>query len=141
QMADKVIAACGGQIRGKKIAILGLTFKPNTDDIRDAPSLDIISALQAAGARISAYDPVGMVAAKGHVADVSWGNSAYDILGGAAALVIITEWNEFRALDLARIKSLMAAPLIVDLRNIYRLAEMREEGIRYVSVGRPEIEQ
>ena len=141
QMADKVIAACGGQIRGKKIAILGLTFKPNTDDIRDAPSLDIISALQAAGARISAYDPVGMVAAKSHVADVSWGNSAYDILGGAAALVIITEWNEFRALDLARIKSLMAAPLIVDLRNIYRLAEMREEGIRYVSVGRPEIEQ
>lgn len=141
QMADKVIAACGGQIRGKKIAILGLTFKPNTDDIRDAPSLDIIPALQAAGARISAYDPVGMVAAKGHVADVSWGNSAYDILGGAAALVIITEWNEFRALDLARIKSLMAAPLIVDLRNIYRLAEMREEGIRYVSVGRPEIEQ
>ena len=141
QMADKVIEACGGTVAGDNIAILGLTFKPNTDDIRNAPSLDIILALQAAGARISVYDPVGMTAASKHLKGVVWGSSAYDILDGARALVIITEWNEFRALDLGRIRSLMATPLIVDLRNIYGLEDMREEEIRYVSVGRPEITQ
>ena len=139
QMADKVIEACGGTVADDNIAILGLTFKPNTDDIRNAPSLDIILALQAAGARISVYDPVGMTAASKHLKGVVWGSSAYDILDGARALVIITEWNEFRALDLGRIRSLMATPLIVDLRNIYGLDDMREEAIRYVSVGRPEI--
>ena len=141
EMVDKVVAACGGTVDGSKIATLGLTFKPNTDDIRDAPSLDIISALQAAGASISAYDPVGMVAAQEYLSDVTWGSSAYDIMEGAKALVIITEWNEFRALDLSRIKSLMAEPLIIDLRNIYRLEDMSNEGIRYISVGRPEIKQ
>ena len=141
QMADKVIEACGGTVADDIIAILGLTFKPNTDDIRNAPSLDIILALQAAGARISVYDPVGMTAASKHLKGVVWGSSAYDILDGARALVIITEWNEFRALDLGRIRSLMATPLIVDLRNIYGLEDMREEEIRYVSVGRPEITQ
>ncbi len=141
QMADKVIEACGGTVADDNIAILGLTFKPNTDDIRNAPSLDIILALQAAGARISVYDPVGMTAASKHLKGVVWGSSAYDILDGARALVIITEWNEFRALDLGRIRSLMATPLIVDLRNIYGLEDMREEAIRYVSVGRPEITQ
>ena len=141
QMADKVIEACGGTVADDDIAILGLTFKPNTDDIRNAPSLDIILALQAAGARISVYDPVGMTAASKHLKGVVWGSSAYDILDGARALVIITEWNEFRALDLGRIRSLMATPLIVDLRNIYGLEDMREEAIRYVSVGRPEITQ
>ena len=139
QMSEKVIAACGGNVRGKKIAVLGLTFKPNTDDIRDAPSLDIVSALQVSGALISAYDPAGMSAAKGCLNDVHWGNSAYDILDGADALVIVTEWNEFRALNVERVKTLMAVPLIVDLRNIYDLAEVREGGIRYVSVGRPEV--
>ena len=138
-MSEKVIAACGGNVKGKKIAVLGLTFKPNTDDIREAPSLDIVSALQLSGAFISAYDPAGMSAAKGCLNDVHWGNSAYDILEGAVALVIITEWNEFRALDVNRVKSLMAVPLIIDLRNIYDLSEVREEGIRYVSVGRPEV--
>ena len=141
QMADKVIEACGGTVADDNIAILGLTFKPNTDDIRNAPSLDIILALQAAGARISVYDPVGMTAASKHLKGVVWGSSAYDILDGARALVIITEWNEFRALDLGRIRSLMATPLIIDLRNIYGLEDMREEAIRYVSVGRPEITQ
>lgn len=141
QMADKVIEACGGTVADDNIAILGLTFKPNTDDIRNAPSLDIILALQAAGARISVYDPVGMTAASKHLKGVVWGSSAYDILDGARALVIITEWNEFRALDLGRIRSLMATPLIVDLRNIYGLEDMREEAIRYVSVGRPEVTQ
>ena len=141
QMADKVIEACGGTVADDNIAILGLTFKPNTDDIRNAPSLDIILALQAAGARIRVYDPVGMTAASKHLKGVVWGSSAYDILDGARALVIITEWNEFRALDLGRIRSLMATPLIVDLRNIYGLEDMREEAIRYVSVGRPEITQ
>ena len=141
QMADKVIEACGGTVADDNIAILGLTFKPNTDDIRNAPSLDIILALQAAGARISVYDPVGMTAASKHLKGVVWGSSAYDILDGARALVIITEWNEFRALDLGRIRSLMETPLIVDLRNIYGLEDMREEAIRYVSVGRPEITQ
>ena len=141
QMADKVIEACGGTVADDDIAILGLTFKPNTDDIRNAPSLDIILALQAAGARISVYDPVGMTAASKHLKGVVWGSSAYDILDGARALVIITEWNEFRALDLGRIRSLMATPLIVDLRNIYGLEDMREEAIRYVSVGRPEVTQ
>ena len=141
QMADKVIEACGGTVADDNIAILGLTFKPNTDDIRNAPSLDIILALQAAGARIRVYDPVGMTAASKHLKGVVWGSSAYDILDGAKALVIITEWNEFRALDLGRIRSLMETPLIVDLRNIYGLEDMREEAIRYVSVGRPEITQ
>ena len=140
-MVDKVVAACGGTVDGSKIAALGLTFKPNTDDIRDAPSLDIISSLQAAGASVSAYDPVGMVAAQECLSDVTWGSSAYDILEGAKALVIITEWNEFRALDLSRIKSLMAEPLIIDLRNIYRLEDMSNEGFRYISVGRSQIEQ
>ena len=141
QMVKKITAACGGVIAGEKIAILGLTFKPNTDDIRDSPSIDIIKELQESGASVSAYDPVGMPAASEHFDSVIWGTSAYDILEGARALVIVTEWNEFRALDLKRIKTLMKVPLIVDLRNIYRLSEMREEGLYYVSVGRPEVAQ
>ncbi|MEE2694175.1 MAG: UDP-glucose/GDP-mannose dehydrogenase family protein [Pseudomonadota bacterium] len=139
QMADKVINACGGNIAGSQIAVLGLTFKPNTDDMRDAPSVDIISFLQDAGAQIRAYDPVGMCSAKSHLQDIDWGDSAYCVAKGASALVIVTEWNEFRALDLERLKQLMSQPIIIDLRNIYRSIEMEEAGINYVSVGRPKI--
>jgi UDPglucose 6-dehydrogenase len=136
-MAHKVIAACGGQIRGKKIALLGLTFKPNTDDMREAPSLAIVSTLQEAGALIRAYDPEGMEQAKAHLHKVDYSPDAYSCVDGADALVIVTEWDAFRALDLDRIKRLLREPLIVDLRNIYRPEEMRRRGFRYVSVGRP----
>ena len=138
QMAKKVIDACEGNVVGRKIAVLGLTFKPNTDDMRDAPSIDIISFLQDAGAQICAYDPAGMSGAKKILQNISWGDSAYSVIKGASALVITTEWNEFRALDLDRLKCLMEDPIIVDLRNIYRPVEMEEAGIKYVSVGRPE---
>ncbi|HEV3247072.1 MAG TPA: UDP-glucose/GDP-mannose dehydrogenase family protein [Beijerinckiaceae bacterium] len=136
-MAHKVIAACGGQIRGKKIALLGLTFKPNTDDMREAPSLAIVSTLQEAGALIRAYDPEGMEQAKAVLHKVDYCPDAYSCADGADALVIVTEWDAFRALDLERIKGLLREPLIVDLRNIYRPEEMRRRGFRYVSVGRP----
>tara|TARA_B100000686_G_scaffold339591_1_gene413914 strand:- start:208 stop:1530 length:1323 start_codon:yes stop_codon:yes gene_type:complete len=137
QMADKVIDACGGNVTGCRIAVLGLTFKPNTDDMRDAPSIDIISFLQGAGAEISAYDPAGMSVAKNLLENINWGDSAYSVVEGASALVIMTEWNEFRALDLERLKRLMIQPIIVDLKNIYRPIEMEEAGMRYISVGRP----
>jgi UDPglucose 6-dehydrogenase len=136
-MAQKVIAACGGQIRGKTIALLGLTFKPNTDDMREAPSLAIVSTLQEAGALIRAYDPEGMEQAKSLLHKVAYSPDAYSCVEGADALVIVTEWDAFRALDLDRIKGLLSEPLIVDLRNIYRPDEMRRRGFRYVSVGRP----
>ncbi len=136
-MAHKVIAACGGQIRGKKIALLGLTFKPNTDDMREAPSLAIVSTLQDAGALIRAYDPEGMEQARAVLHKVDYCPDAYSCADGADALVIVTEWDAFRALDLERIKGLLREPLIVDLRNIYRPEEMRRRGFRYVSVGRP----
>jgi len=137
QMAEKVVEACGGSVNGLKISVLGLTFKPNTDDMRDAPSVEIISLLQAAGARISAYDPAGMESAAKVLGDIEWGDSAYSIMEGASALLIITEWNEFRALDLEKVKELMLQPLIIDLRNIYRPEEVRMAGIDYRSVGRP----
>jgi UDPglucose 6-dehydrogenase len=136
-MAHKVIAACGGQIRGKKVALLGLTFKPNTDDMREAPSLAIVSTLQDAGALIRAYDPEGMEQARAVLHKVDYCPDAYSCVDGADALVIVTEWDAFRALDLERIKGLLREPLIVDLRNIYRPEEMRRRGFRYVSVGRP----
>jgi UDPglucose 6-dehydrogenase len=136
-MADKIIAASGGSVAGKTIAVLGLTFKPNTDDMRDAPSLDIIPALQKAGARIRAYDPAGIEEAEKLLSDVEFVTGPYLAMEGADALVIITEWNEFRALDTDRIKASLSDPLIIDLRNIYDPAEMAGEGFRYVSVGRP----
>jgi UDPglucose 6-dehydrogenase len=136
-MAHKVIAACGGQIRGKKVALLGLTFKPNTDDMREAPSLAIVSTLQEAGALIRAYDPEGMEQARAVLHKVDYCPDAYSCVDGADALVIVTEWDAFRALDLDRIKRLLHEPLIVDLRNIYRPEEMQRRGFRYVSVGRP----
>jgi len=136
-MAQKIIAACGGDISGKTIGILGLAFKPNTDDMRDAPSLDIIPALIEAGARIRAYDPESMDEAKTLLPDIDYCEGPYDVAQGAQALVIVTEWDQFRALDFARIKACMAAPIMVDLRNIYTHTEMAALGFEYESVGRP----
>ncbi|BAU90577.1 nucleotide sugar dehydrogenase [Methylorubrum populi] len=134
-MARKVIAACGGSVRGKRVALLGLTFKPNTDDMRDAPSLSIIAGLQDAGARIVAYDPEGMEQARPLLQDVAYAEDAYACAEGADALVIVTEWNAFRALDLARLKALMAAPVLVDLRNVYAPAEVERHGFAYSGIG------
>ena len=136
-MAGKIIAACGGEVRGKTIALLGLTFKPNTDDMREAPSLVIVPRLRQAGARIKAYDPEGMEQAKPMLGEVEYSADAYSCAEGADALVIVTEWDAFRALDLDRVKARLRNPLIVDLRNIYRPEEMRRRGFAYVSVGRP----
>jgi UDPglucose 6-dehydrogenase len=135
-MARRVIAACGGSVRGKTIAILGLTYKPNTDDMREAPSIAIIRALQDAGAAIRAYDPQGMEQARQVLADVAYASSAYDCVAGADALCIVTEWDAFRALDLKRVRQSLREPIVVDLRNIYRPEEMRRHGFSYVSVGR-----
>jgi UDPglucose 6-dehydrogenase len=137
RMADKIIDACGGTVDGKAIAVLGLTFKPNTDDMRDAPSLDIIPALIQAGASVRVFDPEGMTEAKKVLDEVVWCGSAYDTVAGADALAVLTEWNEFRALDLVRLKSLMRAPVICDLRNIYNPSEMAAAGFHYSSIGRP----
>jgi len=137
RMAEKVIASCGGSVDGKTIAVLGLTFKPNTDDMRDSASLTIVPALQAAGADIRAYDPEGMDEAKKLLNDITWCDDAYETMEAADAIVIITEWNEFRALDLGRAKTLMRTPVMIDLRNIYTPAEMADAGFAYTSVGRP----
>ncbi|WP_283206926.1 UDP binding domain-containing protein, partial [Methylorubrum podarium] len=134
-MARKVIAACGGSVRGKRVALLGLTFKPNTDDMRDAPSLSIIAGLQDAGAEIVAYDPEGMEQARPLLQGVAYAEDAYACAEGADALVIVTEWNAFRALDLARLKALMAAPVLVDLRNVYAPAEVVRHGFAYAGIG------
>ncbi len=136
-MADKIIKACGGSVKGKTIAVLGVTFKANTDDMRDSPSLDILPALQQAGATIRAYDPEGMHEAKKHLSDVVWCDTAYETMGGADALVIITEWNQFRALDLKRVKGLLKQPVLVDLRNIYEPDQMAAAGFHYSCIGRP----
>jgi UDPglucose 6-dehydrogenase len=136
RMAEKVIKACGGSVDGKRIAVLGLTFKPNTDDMRDAPSLAIIPALQKAGATVTAYDPEGIAHARPLLTDVAFATGAYPCAAGADALVIITEWDAFRALDLKRVKASMRTPVIVDLRNIYRPDEVRALGFAYESVGR-----
>ncbi|MFC3677194.1 UDP-glucose dehydrogenase family protein [Ferrovibrio xuzhouensis] len=141
QMAEKVIAACGGSVQGKTIAVLGLTFKPETDDMRDSPSLEIVPALQAAGATVRTYDPEGMVEAKKLLKDLVWCNDSYEAAEGADALVIITEWNQFRALDLARLKTLLKQPLMIDLRNIYKPAELQQAGFVYHSVGRAPVGQ
>jgi UDPglucose 6-dehydrogenase len=135
-MADRIIAGLGGSAQGKKVALLGLTFKPNTDDMRDSPSLAIVPALQQAGATVRAYDPEGMDEAKRMLDDVVWCDTAYEGMGGADALVILTEWNQFRALDLARVKRLLRQPVIVDLRNIYEPADMVAAGFAYSSIGR-----
>lgn len=135
-MARKVVEACGGSVRGKTIGILGLTFKPNTDDMRDAPSLAIIQALKDAGASIKAYDPVGMEQARKMIEGIEFRESAYAVADGSHAIVIVTEWNAFRSLDLKRLRALMATPVMVDLRNVYRGEDVVREGIAYSSVGR-----
>ena len=135
-MADKVIKACHGDVSGKTVAVLGLTFKPNTDDMRDAPSLDIIPALQKAGAKVKAYDPAGALEAEKLLDNVEMTSGAYLCAEDADVLVIIPEWNEFRALDLDRVREAMKGSTLVDLRNIYDPADMKERGFHYVSVGR-----
>jgi len=137
RMADKIIAACGGSVKGKTIAILGLAFKPNTDDMRDAPSLVIVPALQAAGASLRVFDPEAMDEARALLDGVEWCKDAYDTMIDADALAILTEWNAFRALDVERMKGLMQGNVVVDLRNIYRPEDMAAAGIRYTSIGRP----
>jgi UDPglucose 6-dehydrogenase len=136
-MGAKIEKAFGG-VAGKTIAVLGLTFKPNTDDMRDAPSLVIVPYLKDKGAKIKAFDPEGMKEAKKHF-EVEWCNETYETLQGADGLIILTEWNEFRALDLAKVKSLLKRPLLVDLRNIYRPEMMASAGFKYVSIGRPDV--
>jgi UDPglucose 6-dehydrogenase len=140
-MGRKVLAALGqpnggGEARGKTVALLGLTFKPNTDDMRDAPSLAIAQALADAGVAVRAYDPEGMEAAKGMLPGVHFARDAYDAADGADAVVIVTEWDAFRALDFARLKDAMAAPVLVDLRNVYRREAVEDAGFSYVAVGR-----
>jgi len=137
-MAQRVIAACGGSVRGKTIAVLGLTFKPETDDMRDAPSIPIVARLAGDGATIRAFDPEGMDQARPALpAEVVYAQSALDAAAGADALVVITEWNEFRALDPARLAAAMKGRVIVDLRNVYDPAAMRRAGFSYTSIGRP----
>lgn len=137
-MAGRVVAACGGSVKDKAIAVLGLTFKPNTDDMRDSPALDIVAALIDAGAKVKAFDPEGMEEAKKLLpAGVEYCKDAYSTMPGGACAVIVTEWNEFRALDLKKVKSLLASPTIVDLRNVYEPEEMAEMGFAYTSIGRP----
>lgn len=135
-MADKIAKAMGGDIKGKTVGVLGLTFKPNTDDMRDAPALDIIPTLQAMGARVQAFDPEGMEEAAHLLKDVTFRDGPYDAAEGADALVIVTEWDQFRALDFNRLRLLMKAPVLVDLRNVYRPEDMRGQGFEYTSVGR-----
>jgi UDPglucose 6-dehydrogenase len=135
-MARKVSAAFAGVLRGKTVAVLGLTFKPNTDDMREAPSIPLITALQDMGAKVRAYDPVGMEQAEQVLTDVTYCRGPYDCVEGADAVVIVTEWEQFRALDLGRVSNLMACPVIVDLRNVYRPEEMKKHGFAYTCVGR-----
>jgi UDPglucose 6-dehydrogenase len=135
-MARKVAAALGGELRGKTIAVLGLTFKPNTDDMREAPSIPLITALQDMGAKVRAYDPIGMEQAKPLMPKVVFCKDAYSCAEGASALVIVTEWEQFRALDFARLKQVMERPVLVDLRNVYRPEEVARHGFVYESVGR-----
>lgn len=135
-MASRVIQACGGSVRGKIIGVLGVAFKPNTDDMREAPSLAIVPALQDAGATVRAYDPAAMHEAQSLLPGVQWCEQAYDAASGADALVLITEWNEFRALDLDQLAAVMKSKILVDLRNVYRPEEVRAAGFSYASIGR-----
>ncbi|WEX78438.1 UDP-glucose 6-dehydrogenase [Sinorhizobium numidicum] len=137
-MGRKVIAAAGGDMRGRKVAVLGLTFKPNTDDMRDSPAIAIVQALQDAGAKVTGYDPEGMENARKLIEGMEHARDPYEAAAQADALVIITEWNEFRALDFDRLKATMTTPLLVDLRNIYRKDEVVKHGFTYASIGRPD---
>ena len=135
-MGRKVIAAVGGDVRGKKIAVLGLTFKPNTDDMRDSPAITVIQTLQDAGAKVTGYDPEGMANARHVIDGIDYASGPYEAAEGADAVVIVTEWNQFRALDLDRLKKIMNSPVLVDLRNIYRKDEILASGFTYAGIGR-----
>jgi UDPglucose 6-dehydrogenase len=139
-MAERVVSACGGSLAGKTVAVLGLTFKPNTDDMRDSPALDILPALVAAGAKLRVYDPEGMKEARELISvdGIEWCDETYATMPDADAVAIVTEWNEFRLLDLDRVKSLLKAPVMVDFRNIYNRQEMKDAGFDYHCIGRPE---
>ena len=137
-MGRRIIAACGGSVRGKTIAILGLAFKPNTDDMREAPALAVVTALLDAGASVRGYDPESMGQAKPLLPGMAFAANAYDCAQGADAVAILTEWDEFRALDLARLRDAMRAPVLVDLRNVYPPDEARAAGFTYSGIGRPE---
>ncbi len=135
-MGRKVIQAAGGSVRGKTVAVLGLTFKPNTDDMRDSPAISIIQTLQDAGARVVAYDPEGIEQAKLVIDKVTYAAGPYEALDGADAMVLVTEWDAFRALDLAKVKALLKSPIVVDLRNVYRPEEMARHGLQLTGIGR-----
>ena len=135
-MGRKVLHALGDEPRGKSVALLGLTFKPNTDDMRDAPSLAIVQALVDAGVGVRATDPEGVEAARRVMPDIAYCRDAYEAADGADAVVIVTEWDVVRALDLRRLKAIMAAPVLVDLRNIYRREVVEKAGFSYTAVGR-----
>ncbi|MBN9507048.1 MAG: UDP-glucose/GDP-mannose dehydrogenase family protein [Altererythrobacter sp.] len=135
-MGRKVIAACGGDVQGKRVAVLGLTFKPNTDDMRDSPSISIIGTLQEAGAEVAACDPEGVEQARALLDRVTYCKTPWEAVEGASAAVIVTEWDAYRALDLGRLKSLLAEPVLVDLRNVYERDTVEAAGLRYVAVGR-----
>ena len=137
RMAQKVMEACGDSVQGKTIAVLGLTFKPNTDDMRDAPSLAIVPVLIGAGARIRAFDPEGMNEARKMMPHIEYCRDAYEAMEGADAVVVLTEWNQFRSLDLERARRLLREPVLVDLRNVYDPVQMREAGFAYSCIGRP----
>ena len=136
RMADRVREAAGGDLSGKTVAVLGLTFKPNTDDMRDSPALDIVPALQEMGATVRAHDPEGMDEAREHLPTITYCDGPYHAIEGADACVILTEWDAYRALDLARLKEMMNAPVLVDLRNVYTPDRVREAGFTYASIGR-----
>jgi UDPglucose 6-dehydrogenase len=137
-MGRKVITAVGGDVRGKKIAVLGLTFKPNTDDMRDSPAIAVIQTLQDAGAKVTGYDPEGMANARHVIDGIDYAEGPYEAAQDADAVVIVTEWNQFRALDLDRLKKIMKTPVLVDLRNIYRKDEILSNGFTYAGIGRPQ---
>jgi UDPglucose 6-dehydrogenase len=136
RMVEKIVKVLGGEVAGKTIGILGLSFKPNTDDLRESPALAIITALQQRGAKIKAYDPVAMPAAQQVLHDVQYCPDAYATCAGSDALVLATEWNQFRALDMERVRSLLQAPVVIDLRNVYEPETMHRLGLQYAAVGR-----
>jgi UDPglucose 6-dehydrogenase len=136
-MARKVSNAAGGSLRGKTVAVLGLTFKPDTDDMREAPSIPLVTGLLDMGAKVRAHDPVGMEQARKELPDIEYCDDPYTCVKGADAMVVVTEWVQYRTLDLERLKREMAQPVVIDLRNIYRSEDMAAQGFVYESVGRP----
>lgn len=138
-MAERVITACGGDLKDKKIAVLGVSFKPNTDDVRESPALVIIPLLQKAGADVHAYDPIAMEEAAKELNNVNWAKDAYEAATDADALVIVTEWNEFRGLHIGRLGEIMKEKCMIDMRNIYKPSQMVEAGFHYISIGRPAV--